>query len=119
MEIVPSTDTVSLRREGSRVLILHGPHAINMPWEAALEVAGLLRNLAKQAEAEANVEAIIKDSAILLRVGAGFTLSRHPGVIAEAAKEAAWDSSLRRYLPGGVKSREALGTPAVQHVKEH
>jgi hypothetical protein len=65
------------------------------------------------AEEHAKAERIALDTAILYRSGAPFGLSNHPAIVDEAKKEAAWNTELRRAMPGGVKSAEAFGTPAV------
>lgn len=60
-----------------------------------------------------HAERIVMDSAILMRSGAPFSLSDHPVLKDEARKEAAWNSDLRRHMPGGVKSGEVFGLPKI------
>lgn len=104
-----------IRQEGPRVLLIDaaGRTVADMPARAALDVARAIRQQALRAEEVAEAERIVAEHALLLRVGAPFGLSSDPAIQAEAAKEAAWNSDLRRYLPGGVKSTGELGVPRV------
>ncbi len=106
-----------IKQYGERVLlIVDGRLVADMPWQAALNVSAALRNKAKLAEEIAQAEKIAQDQAILTRAGFPVGLSNHPKIKDEAAKIAAWDSKLRRYMPGGVKSKEVFGTPTIiQH----
>lgn len=81
--------------------------------QAAADVAKALAQCAKQAEEHAKAGRIITDSAILMRAGFPFSLSNNEKILAEAAKEAAWNRDLRRFMPGGVKSEEVVGTPTL------
>lgn len=109
--------TARVRQEGAAVLVqfIDGARSfvLQLEHQTAAEIARLLAGAARQAEEWAHAERIAQDSAILLRAGAGFALSDHPAIRAEAAKEAAWNRDLRRYLPGGVKSAEAFGVPTI------
>jgi hypothetical protein len=108
------TGGLRIRHDGDRVqLIVDGVCVANMPWDAALEVSAIIKSQAKSAEQYAKAHTVIYDHAILLRAGAPVGLSSDPRMIDEAAKLAAWDTSLRRYMPGGVKSSEAFGVPMV------
>ena len=115
--ILTPTDAVTLRQEGTRVLVLKGGCLLaDMPYEAALDVGRALIAQARKAEELAKVQQIIGDQAIILRAGFPVGLTNHPDIQAEAAKEAAWNTRLRRYMPGGVRSQEAVGTPTlIQH----
>jgi len=104
---------VRIRRDGARVQVIHDGRCIDMPWQAALEVAGELKRIARLAEAEEKHEVIIRDTAILYRSGAPFGLSDDSRVKSEAWKEAQWGRDLRRYMPS-VPSQEAFGTPVVR-----
>lgn len=86
---------------------------LRMEAAVALRVAAAIREKALLADEFAQAERIAADSAILLRAGSNFALSNDPRIIEEAKKRAAWDTDLRRFMPGGVKSEEAFGTPAV------
>lgn len=103
-----------IRHEGTDVLLIKGGKLlVRMPWSAALAIAGEIRRVGKLAEEEAKAEGIIMDQAIVFRAGLPFGLTSRPDMQAEAAKEAAWNSKLRRYMPGGIRSREQFGTPTV------
>jgi hypothetical protein len=110
--------TIRIRREGTQILLqaIDGAKSfvLQLEAQAAIETAAALLSAGRQAEEWANAESIAADSAILMRSGAPFSLSDHPKIIAEAAKQAAWDSTLRRAMPGGVKSREAFGLPTLK-----
>jgi hypothetical protein len=82
--------------------------------QAAVEIAAHLLSAGRRAEEWAHAESIAADSAVLLRAGAPFSLSDDPRIRAEAAKEAAWNTDLRRAMPGGVRSREAFGLPTIK-----
>ncbi len=98
-------------------LVIDG-RTLRMPWSAALDVGKAIIRKARDAEEIAKAEDIIFDQALLIRTGAPLGFSDHPGIQAEAAKEAAWNSDLRRYLPGGVKSAEQFGRPNVTHERK-
>jgi hypothetical protein len=105
--------SVRVRREGARVLVIEDGQAIlDLPWQAADDLARALTVQARRAEEEARAEQIVGDQALLIRAGAPFGLTNRPDLLAEAAKEAAWNSRLRRYLPG-VPSGEQWGTPTI------
>jgi len=106
-----------IKQYGPRVLlILNGKLVADMPWQAALNVSNSIRSKAKMAEEIAKAEQIAGDQAILTRAGFPVGLSNHPKIKDEAAKLAAWDTNLRRYMPGGVKSKEVFGVPnIIQH----
>lgn len=106
---------IQLKQDGSQVLMLvDGALIASVPWQAALEVSQALRSVGKLAEEHASAQSIIMDQAILTRAGWPFMgLTAHPTLLAEAAKEAAWSSDLRRYLPGGIKSQEHLPPPRI------
>jgi hypothetical protein len=108
---------VSIRQEGISVLVVvDGRAVLEMPWQAALDVSMAIRIQAKEAEALAKVEGIIWDQAILVRSGAPFGLTSHRDMLKEATKEAAWNSPLRKYMPGGIKSQAVFGVPRlIQH----
>lgn len=109
-----TTHTTKVCQSGSRVtLILDGAWLGDLPWQAALELADALRTQAKRAEEWDKASQIAADQAVLLRAGIPLGLTSHPMIQAEAAKIAAWDSDLRRYLPGGVRSQAAVGAPSI------
>lgn len=108
-----STHSVTMGRDGDRVLLTVDGRTISIPWEHADEIARGLTVKARQAEEEQKALGIAADNAILLRVGVPIGLSSRPDILAESAHIAQYDRDLRRYLPGGVRSREAFGTPTI------
>jgi hypothetical protein len=111
------TLTARIVTEGTQVLVQFNDGAksfvLQLEHQAAHEIGVGMVCAARKAEEWANAERIALDSAILMRSGAPFTLSDHPTIIAEAAKEAAWNTNLRRCMAGGVKSQEAFGLPTI------
>jgi len=110
--------SVDVRQEGTRVLVLEGGRLVlELPWEAALTLARALQVQGKRAEEEAKALEIVADQAILTRLGAPIGLTSRPDLLREAAREAAWDSRLRRYIPPGrargIGSGEVVGAPRV------
>ncbi len=109
-----TTHTTTVRQSGARVtLVLDGAWLGDLPWQAALELAEALRTQAKRAEEWEKASQIAADQAVLLRAGIPIGLTSHPVIQAEAAKIAAWDRDLRRYLPGGVRSQSVVGAPSI------
>lgn len=107
-------NTLTVRREGETVvLIYNGRRVCDLTWEAADRLARALQTQARRAEEESKALEIAYDQAILLRKGVPVGLTDRRDIQKEAGKLAAWDSDLRRYMPGGVKSTEAVGTPSV------
>jgi len=110
--------TTRIRREGEHVLLQFQDGAksfvVQLEGHVAVELAAQLRQQGLLADEWAQAERVAQDSAILLRAGSNFGLSNDPRILAEARKAAAWDSALRRYMPGGVQSEECFGTPTIQ-----
>jgi len=107
-------DQITIRREGTRVLLLkNGVLIADMPYDAALQVSRAMRVKAKDAEEHVKAEQIINDSALLLRTGFPIGLSSNPDIIRESIKEAVNNRTLRRALPGGVKSQSVVGRPSI------
>lgn len=101
-------------QKGARVLlIVDGRLVADMPWQAADQSAAALRSVARLAEEWDQAESIISDQAVLIRSGAPFGLTSNRRLLSEAVKTAANDRDLRRYLPGGIKSREVFGAPSI------
>jgi len=100
-------------RSGQLVLLVIGGKTVEMPWQAALELGRALVSRARDAEEQAKAPQVARDAAILLRAGARIGLSSDPKIRDEAGKLAAWDEELRRCMPGGIKSQEMLGRPAI------
>ena len=98
------------------VTVQFGRDFVMLEKRVALDVVAALIKGKLRIEELAEAERIARDSAILLRAGANFGLSNDPRILDAAKSAAAWDSELRRCMPGGVKSEEAFGTPAlIQH----
>lgn len=104
---------ITIGADGPRVLLTIEGKTVSMPWEAADELALALRQKARAAEEEAKALLIAKDHAILLRLGVPLGLTDRADIRAEAAGIARYDRDLRRYLPGGIRSREHFGTPTI------
>jgi hypothetical protein len=104
---------VRVGQQAHHVVLEIDGHATDMPWEAAKQLGRALLTMAGKAEEYAKHAEIAFDQAILLRSGAPFGLTNNPDIQHEAAVEAASNRQLRRQMPGGIKSREALGTPTV------
>ena len=101
-------------QNGASVLILaDGKLVTEVPCDAALQAANALHSVAKNAEEWSQAERIAMDQALLLRTGAPIGFSSNPKIIDESIKQAAWNRDLRRYLPGGIKSREVFGRPSI------
>lgn len=86
-----------------------------LPLGYALAIANLVIGVAREIETEDNWEEIVFDQAILDRSNLlpQLGLVRDPYLLNEAKKEAAWNSDLRRYLPGGVRRQRKVSTPKV------
>jgi hypothetical protein len=110
-------DNIRIRQEGTSVQLLKdGKLLVEMPWDAALEVARVIQHVAHRAEELAKHTEVALDHAILLRAGVPIGLAVDPRVVEEAEQMAQYDRDLRRYMPGGVKSKERFGVPTVtQH----
>ena len=114
ISLIPQIQKVDVRLEGDRVVVIeNGEMKLNLAAEHADLVADAMKAQCRRREEIKNAPAIALDQALLLRKGIPLGLTSHPKIQAEAAKEAAWNRDLRRYLPGGVKSHEQVGTPAV------
>lgn len=113
--IIPRIREASVRREGERILIIEeGKVVFEMPsWEVADAICDAIRAKAREAEEQAKAPQIAADSGLLLRAGVPLGLSSDPKIKDEARKIAAHDRSLRRALPGGIKSSVQLGRPAI------
>lgn len=79
----------------------------------AREFASALTAKAREVEEQERAASIALDAAILLRAGVPVGITSDPKIRDEAGKLAAWDSDLRRYMPGGVRSAEMLGRPSI------
>lgn len=108
-----ATTQIKLGVDGDRVILEFEGKVLRLPWEAADEIAKALIVKARVVEEQIKALGIAKDDAILLRLGAPLGLSNNPDIRAEAEQLAQQDPQLRRYLPGGVRSKEHFGTPTL------
>jgi hypothetical protein len=114
--LTPKTRSVDIRQDGERVLIVEkGRTILDLPWDAAQGLARGILAQAGKAEEIAKAAGIAFDQAVLMRAGANIGLTSNASIQELAANEAAWNSKLRKYMPGGVKSREKFGRPDVKH----
>ena len=113
--ILPASDSLTIRQDGTSVLLLHnGTLVASLPWQAALEVGKALLLACKQAEAYANIDQLIHDQALIQRLGLPVGLTNDPKIQTEALKEAQW-GNMRRYVPStSIASGEAVGTPIIK-----
>lgn len=116
--LIPQYTQLSIRQEGTRVIVLHNGKALmDLTWDAAKQLSRAILIKALLAEEEAKAWDIIADQAILTRTGAPFGLTSNPAMLHEAGKEAAWNRDLRRYIrgkhAGGIESQATVGTPAI------
>ena len=75
-----------------------------------------MKSQARRLEELEAFEGVVFDQAILQRTGMPFGLTSNPKLQAEAGKEAAWNSELRRYIPGGRLRQRQVGTPGVRRI---
>jgi len=106
-------NSARIRQVADRVHLELNGKLTDLPWDAALELARAITAQARLAESHAKAERLIYDSAILLRAGAPFGLAPTRRHLNAAITEAVSNRDLRRYLPGGVRSQEVVGMPAV------
>lgn len=110
----PRARRVTARQSGTRVhVLIDGKGALDVSWREAEAIARALIAKARAGEEQEKAEAIARDHAILLRAGVPLGLTNDPRIQDEAAKLAVSDRDLRRYMPGGVRSKEMVGTPTV------
>lgn len=102
-----------IRQVADRVHLELDGKLVDLPWDAALELARGILAKARLAESHARADGIIYDSAILLRAGSPFGLAPTRRHLNAAIAEAVSHRDLRRWMPGGVRSQEAVGAPAV------
>jgi hypothetical protein len=98
--IVPKTQHASVIQDGERVLlVIDGRLVADLPPEAAINLGRALITKGRLAEEIVHRDRVIADQALLFRAGVGIPLIVNPALRAEAGKEAAWNSELRRALP--------------------
>ena len=78
-----------VRQNGTHVhVIKDGQLVFDMPWEGALALSKALYSVGKLAEADAKVQTIITDQAVLTACGAPLGLSNNKKVLKESFKRA-------------------------------
>jgi hypothetical protein len=115
-----SDDTRNIRvraEKGFVYLVVQGRPALEMPWQAAVQLAKALRTKAMEAREEVQHDIVIADQAMLMGMGAPLGLTKNPKLIVEARKKAEHllrPGYLKRRKPaGGITSPEAVGLPAI------
>lgn len=101
--------------EDMLLCIVNGRLVFDAPISKATECWRLLISAQRAAEEWAKADRIAADAGLLLRTGAPIGLTNHPKIQEEAVKVATGDRTLRRALPGGVKSKAVIGAPSVFH----
>ena len=99
--------------EDEMVEIRFGAVCYSVPRAQCKRIAAAVYRKALEAEEWATRERLADDGALLCRVGFPVGLTNHPVIKEEIRQRAAWDSDLRRYLPGGVRSQAVVGTPSI------
>lgn len=98
---VPKLKEATIKRDGINVVvIMEGKKVADLPWDAALMLSRAIRIQARRIEEEVKALGIIDDQALLIRSGAPFGLTSHPGILREAVKEAVHNPKLRKYVTG-------------------
>lgn len=107
---IPTIKSATVRRDGDRVLVIKdGVTLLDLPWDAARELAKAMRLQSARAEQTAKVAQVIADQAFCIRGGIPIALTPNPEVFKEAGNEAAHDRDLRRYIPSGIPSGVTFG----------
>ena len=114
--MIHTPSTVHIRQEGTNVVVIkNGRTIFDMPWDAALALAKAIWGKAKLAEEWASADDIVSDQALITRLGVPLGLTNNQHIRRAADREAAWNSELRRYVPGGIRSGERFGTPTIKN----
>lgn len=102
--------------EQSIIVEARGNVFIELPNAVALEFCNLIIGQARLIEQDEKAADISFDQALLIRSGAlpGLGLTDNKDIQEMAAQEAAWNTTLRRALPGSVKQQIQYGTPSVK-----
>ena len=123
-DIIPhEADTifpVRIRRIDQDILVedaRSGNALFILPIEAAHRVGEAMISKARDIESEDISDELAFDQGILLRKGVPLGLTSNPRIQDEAAKIAAWDGRLRRYIRGGVRRLNHVGTPGIKKEK--
>lgn len=98
---------VFLQREETGQLLFMAPCA------AAHRIGEALLAQARHLDTLEHAERIAWEQGLLYRAGMGLPLAPTPELAAEGMRQAHWDTTLRRALPGGVRSTEIVGRPLI------
>lgn len=114
-QLARSIKRVARNAPGQPILVIaDGRTILDVPGHAVGDVLTAFVSRIRDAEEIEAHDQIATDAAILLRAGVPMGLTDHPVIRDEAAKRAAWDSDLRRYMPGGVRGSTLFGRPGVR-----
>lgn len=109
-------DTVArVIRQGPQIgVLVNGKLVVEFPYQAAAEIGRLLLHHAKCAEEQEKALMIIKDEAVIRRLGLPFSLTSDPVIREEAFRES-------QYVPAppgvtGIPSRSAPGVPTISNI---
>lgn len=98
------------------VFLMDGKYVCDMDWSIALEVAKIVRHVAKLAEEYAVANKLIIQDALLIRSGAPFALTNNRKIREASYNEAQWGKEAKRMPLAGVPSRKEVGAPSlIQH----
>lgn len=109
--------SANIRQDGDHVLLTIDGKAFRMPWQTALAMGRALQAKARQAEELVAANRIVADEALLIRAGAGLSLSSNPAIRAQAHRDAQWDSQLRRAIPNPNPRSASVGVPRILQEK--
>jgi hypothetical protein len=100
-------------REHDHILVVEptGETFLWMPLDAAREVGHAIAHKGHVVEERDKYEQVIYDQAILARQGINVGIGHQRGIREEAAKEAAWNTDLRRYIRSSQKLLQAVVYP--------
>jgi hypothetical protein len=93
--------------------VMNGRTLVVIPQDSLLNTAFAIKAQARKLEEVENVERVIFDHALLQRKGINLGLTSDPGIQDEAAKEAMWNSTLRKAIDSGSFRQYHVGTPNV------
>lgn len=101
-------------KENEIIILILGKVFLVLPFNVALQLGNDIIGKSKKLEEIAKAEQIAFDNAILQRRGINLGLSDNKDIQELTGKEAAWNSSLRRYIPNTNLRQQAVGTPTVK-----
>lgn len=112
------TRSTRIRAEENDTVLIEtmGTVFIQLPNAIAQEFCNSIIANARLIEQDESAADLAFDQALLIRSGAlpGIGLTDSPDIQDMAAQEAAWNTTLRKALPGGIKQQVQYGTPSVK-----